>query len=62
MEYIKENNRSKCVCEKCGSIMEYKDHDPHVTNYGNTIEKGYRICPVCGFMIHEILGKGKFQK
>ena len=61
MEYLKEHNRYKCVCEKCGSNIEYKDHNKNARNEGNTIEKGYRICPVCGCMIHELLGKGNLQ-
>lgn len=62
MEFVKETNRYKCRCEKCGSMMEYKYQDPNIENVGNSIERGYRICPVCGHMIHELLGKGELQK
>ena len=62
MEFAKEHNRYDCTCEKCGAIMDYKYDDPNIKNEGNTIERGYRICPVCGHMIHELLGNGEFQK
>ena len=61
MEFVKEGNRDKCRCEKCGTVMSYKTSDPHIKPVVADIRKYSFICPVCGNNIHDFLYNGKLD-